>query len=63
MLAARGATVVLACRSAERAAGAADRIRAAAPGALVETLLLDLASQESVRRAAAELRATHAPRR
>ncbi|MDQ7905416.1 SDR family NAD(P)-dependent oxidoreductase [Phytohabitans sp. ZYX-F-186] len=29
VLAARGATAVLACRSAERAAGAADRIRAA----------------------------------
>ncbi|MGN9908257.1 oxidoreductase [Phytohabitans sp. LJ34] len=59
VLAARGATVVLACRSDERAAGAAERIRAAAPGATVETLRLDLASLESVRRAAAELRATH----
>ncbi|GAA4440047.1 oxidoreductase [Phytohabitans houttuyneae] len=59
VLAARGATVVLACRSPERAAAAAERIRAESPGAAVETLLLDLASQESVRRAAAELRAAH----
>jgi NAD(P)-dependent dehydrogenase (short-subunit alcohol dehydrogenase family) len=59
VLAARGATVVLACRNAVRAAGAADRIRATAPAAAVETLRLDLASQESVREAAAELRAAH----
>jgi NAD(P)-dependent dehydrogenase (short-subunit alcohol dehydrogenase family) len=59
VLAARGATVVLACRDAARAAGAAERIRAAVPGAAVETLRLDLASQESVRHAAGELRAAH----
>jgi NAD(P)-dependent dehydrogenase (short-subunit alcohol dehydrogenase family) len=36
VLAARGVTVVLACRDAGRAAAAAERIRAAAPGAAVE---------------------------
>ncbi|BCK57185.1 oxidoreductase [Nocardia wallacei] len=55
-LAARGATVLLACRDPERAADAARRIRAAAPGATVETVRLDLGSLESVRTAAAEIR-------
>lgn len=57
VLAARGATVVLACRDPRRSAEAASRIRA--DGATVETLHLDLASQASVRRAADELRAAH----
>ncbi|MDR7279083.1 oxidoreductase [Catenuloplanes atrovinosus] len=55
VLAARGATVVLACRDPGRATAAAGRIRAAVPGAAVETLHLDLASQASVREAARRL--------
>lgn len=58
-LAARGATVVLACRNAERAADAARRIGAAAPGAVVDTARLDLGSLESVRAAAADIRSRH----
>jgi NAD(P)-dependent dehydrogenase (short-subunit alcohol dehydrogenase family) len=59
MLAARGATVVLACRDPDRARQAAERITAAAPGALLDTIALDLASLASVRAAAAELRSRH----
>ncbi|WAL69621.1 oxidoreductase [Amycolatopsis cynarae] len=59
MLAERGATVVLACRDAAKAAAAAQRIRAVAPGGRVATLALDLASQASVHRAADRLRAEH----
>ncbi|MFE3828222.1 oxidoreductase [Streptomyces sp. NPDC059092] len=59
ILARRGAAVVLACRTPAKAADAADRIRTAAPGSTVTTLRLDLASQESVREAAEELRARH----
>ncbi len=55
VLAERGASVVLACRDAERAAGAAARIAAAVPGADVAVLRLDLADLVSVRAAAAEL--------
>ncbi|TVT19821.1 SDR family NAD(P)-dependent oxidoreductase [Amycolatopsis rhizosphaerae] len=59
MLAERGATVVLACRDAAKAAAAAQRIRALAPRGRVTTLALDLASQASVHRAAERLRAEH----
>lgn len=59
VLAARGATVVLACRDPRRAAGAVDRLRAAAPGVRVETLALDLSDLAAVRAAAAELRERH----
>ncbi|MEV7422606.1 oxidoreductase [Streptomyces sp. NPDC091212] len=59
ILARRGAAVVLACRTPAKAAEAADRIRAAAPGSTVTTLRLDLASQASVREAAEEVRAEH----
>jgi NAD(P)-dependent dehydrogenase (short-subunit alcohol dehydrogenase family) len=55
VLAQHGASVVLACRDLERAEGAAANIRAAAPGATVSTLQLDLASLASVRRAAEQL--------
>jgi NAD(P)-dependent dehydrogenase (short-subunit alcohol dehydrogenase family) len=55
VLAARGATVVLACRDLGRAGAAADRIMAGTAGASVETVQLNLASLASVRRAAAEL--------
>jgi NAD(P)-dependent dehydrogenase (short-subunit alcohol dehydrogenase family) len=56
LLAEHGATVILACRNAARAADAAARIRASAPDAAVRTLPLDLASLASVRRAADQLR-------
>ena len=56
VLASRGATVVLACRDLARAGQAADRIRAAVPGAGVHVLRLDLASLASVRAAASEIR-------
>jgi NAD(P)-dependent dehydrogenase (short-subunit alcohol dehydrogenase family) len=59
MLAARGATVVLACRDPGRAGQARERIVAAAPGAHLDAITLDLASLASVRAAAAELRARH----
>ncbi|MEC3913620.1 oxidoreductase [Nocardia sp. CDC160] len=55
-LAERGARVVLACRSAEKAAAAAEDIRQTAPGAELPFVELDLASLESVRKAAAEVR-------
>src|SRR5215471_5291091 len=58
-LAQHAAAVVLACRDLERAEGAAARIRAAAPGATVSTLELDLASLASVRRAAEQLRGAY----
>jgi NAD(P)-dependent dehydrogenase (short-subunit alcohol dehydrogenase family) len=56
VLAARGARVILACRDLGRAKEAADRIGAAAPGADVGVVRLDLASLASVREAAGELR-------
>lgn len=59
VLAWRGATVVLACRDRVRAERAAERIRATAPGATLAVLELDLASLDSVRRAAQRLAATH----
>lgn len=54
-LARRGATVVLACRDAERAEQAAARIRGTAPRSRVVTLPLDLAALSSVRAAADQL--------
>jgi NAD(P)-dependent dehydrogenase (short-subunit alcohol dehydrogenase family) len=59
VLAARGATVVLAVRNVEKGKQAAARIAAAAPGATVTVQELDLSSLDSVRAAAAELRAGH----
>ncbi len=59
VLAARGATVVLACRDAGRAKDAAARITAASPDAAVAVVRLDLASLASVREAAAEIRSGH----
>ncbi len=58
-LAAHGADVVMASRSAERLAAAASEIRRRHPGASVSTITLDLASLESVRAAAEEILATH----
>ncbi|HEY2672905.1 MAG TPA: oxidoreductase [Rugosimonospora sp.] len=59
VLAARGATVVLACRDAGRAAAAASRIADAVPGVTVDSLRLDLASLASVREAAEQFRSRY----
>ncbi|WP_218036917.1 SDR family NAD(P)-dependent oxidoreductase [Streptomyces hyaluromycini] len=59
VLAAHGATVVLAVRDAGKGRQAADRISAAAPGADVTVQPLDLTSLESVRTAADALQATY----
>jgi NAD(P)-dependent dehydrogenase (short-subunit alcohol dehydrogenase family) len=59
VLAARGASVVLAVRDAEKGKAAAARIAATAPGADVMVQSLDLASLDSIRAAAGELRAQH----
>jgi len=56
-LAARGHRVVLAARSAERAVRASDAIRARVPGALLETVDLDLADLASVRTGASAITA------
>ncbi len=55
MLAQRGGTVVLGCRDERKAGQAASEIRAAAPGADVRLVHLDLASLGSVRQAADEI--------
>ena len=59
MLSGHGATVIMACRNMPKAETAADRIRAAVPGAQVRTMPLDLASLASVEEAAAWLRAEY----
>jgi NAD(P)-dependent dehydrogenase (short-subunit alcohol dehydrogenase family) len=59
VLAARGASVVLAVRDTEKGKRAAARIAGAAPGADVMVQPLDLASLDSIRAAADELRARH----
>ena len=53
VLAARGARVVLACRDANKAAAAMDRIRSSTPAADLAFLPLDQADLDSVRAAAA----------
>jgi NAD(P)-dependent dehydrogenase (short-subunit alcohol dehydrogenase family) len=55
VLALHGADVILACRNDAKAAAAAVRIRAAAPHAGISTVHVDLASQKSVREAAARI--------
>jgi NAD(P)-dependent dehydrogenase (short-subunit alcohol dehydrogenase family) len=55
LLARRAAITVLACRDAGKAEAAAARMTAAAPGATVSVVRLDLASLDSVRAAAAEI--------
>jgi NAD(P)-dependent dehydrogenase (short-subunit alcohol dehydrogenase family) len=57
VLAAHGATVVVAGRESGRTVAAADGIRAQQPTALVQTAEVDLASLESIRKAAADLTA------
>src|SRR5712671_4279404 len=59
VLAARGASVVLAVRDTEKGKRAAARIAGAAPGADVMVLPLDLTCLESIRAAAGALRARH----
>jgi NAD(P)-dependent dehydrogenase (short-subunit alcohol dehydrogenase family) len=59
VLAQAGAAVVLACRDPARGAAAAVRLRAAAPGARVDLVRLDLASLASVRQAADQIRASY----
>jgi NAD(P)-dependent dehydrogenase (short-subunit alcohol dehydrogenase family) len=59
-LAAHGAEVVLAARNERRLSATAARLRSAAPRARLRPLLVDLADQSSVRRAAAEA-ATYGP--
>ena len=56
-LARAGARVVLACRSDERARAAMAEISAQVPGAALDFVRLDLASLQSVREAAEEIRA------
>jgi NAD(P)-dependent dehydrogenase (short-subunit alcohol dehydrogenase family) len=58
-LAAHGAHVVLAVRSLDKGRDAVQKITAASPGAAVTLQELDLASLESVRAAADELRSKH----
>ncbi len=58
-LAARGATVVLLCRDAERGDAARARIIEETSNDRVELLLADMGSQAQVRRAAAEFRELH----
>src|SRR6266403_1744271 len=59
VLAARGASVVLAVRDIEKGKHAAARIAGTAPGANVMVQPLDLTSLDSIRAAADELRARH----
>ncbi len=56
-LARTGTTVILACRSAERGKQARDEIRAASGSAHVEMMLVDMASQASIRLFAQEFKA------
>ena len=58
-LAAKGAHVVMAVRNQKKAAAAAGEIRASVPGAALELVTLDLASQASVRAAAEQIVAAH----
>ena len=58
VLATRGARLILGCRDRGKAHDAVTRIRAAAPGADVLVVPLDLASLESVRAAAGQIRST-----
>jgi len=58
-LAAKGAHVVMAVRNQEKAEAALEEIRTGAPDASLELVALDLASQASVRAAAAQIIAAH----
>jgi NAD(P)-dependent dehydrogenase (short-subunit alcohol dehydrogenase family) len=54
-IAGHGAQTIIACRDAQKAGGALQRIRAARPGARVEAMSLDLASLASIRAFSAAL--------
>jgi NAD(P)-dependent dehydrogenase (short-subunit alcohol dehydrogenase family) len=58
-LAAQGAPVALVGRDAARTQNAMERIRASAPQAQTESYVVDLSSQEEVRRLAQEFRSRH----
>ena len=58
-LAGFGATVIMACRSAERGTQALEEVRKAAHSARVKLLLLDLASQASIRQFAQEFKSRY----
>ena len=58
-LAQAGATVLMACRNPDKAAAALDEVRRGAPGADVSTVALDLASLDSIRAAADQVRTGH----
>ena len=59
MLSDKGASVVMACRSAERAEAALNRLKQAVPNAQAEVMALDLADLESVRAFAAAFADRH----
>ena len=58
-LAAKGATVIMACRNLDKANPKAEEIRAAHPGSNVEVMQLDLSNLDSVRQFAEAFRAKH----
>jgi len=58
-LAAKGATVIMACRNLDKANPKAEEIRAAHPGFNVEVMQLDLSNLDSVRQFAEAFRAKH----
>lgn len=58
-LAAKGATVVMACRNAAKAAVALDAVKVVATGPVPEVVALDLSSLASVRECAAALSSAH----
>ncbi len=60
VLAAKGATVILACRNEGKAQAALRAIREGYPSAILETVSLDLGSMASIRDAADEIQARHA---
>lgn len=59
MLAAKGATVVMACRNVEKGAQAAASVRARVPTAQLEVMALDLGSLENIEAFATALAAKH----
>ncbi|AKF04961.1 oxidoreductase [Sandaracinus amylolyticus] len=59
ILAQRGGEVILACRSQEKGRTALEQLRAAAPGAKVKLMKLDLASLASVRAFADQVKSEH----
>lgn len=58
-LAAKGATVIMACRNLEKAHAAADKIKRDVPGAKLDIIQLDLADLAAVREFAAQFQARY----